>query len=295
MSSHTTKRTISSRPRINSTSTYGVFQPSGASPARLRAAQNIPIPAMVKPVPNRSNFFNVSELNFCFGIVSTGTVSAATIEVMKYVMAMKKKPARQLKVCVNSPAKIVPKTKPSGLPALKHPKALFFLGLGLSYTVPSIPCAGGTAAAEKIPKTPQRISRVIPSLAKPAPKQRMEKRNIEPMNIVLRPNRSAMLPKKSNRAPAASDVAAFIQVICALVIPRSLAAKELITVIDPVSILVMATAIVTDSTKRHSWSVDLKHAGRALGSFSLRSLVGVVGQLPSSESIAIFDGRRIQG
>jgi hypothetical protein len=84
-------------------------------------------------------------------------------------------------------------------------------------------------------------------------------------------------------------------VICALVMPRSLAAKELITVIDPVRILVMATAIVTDSTKRHSWSVDLKHAGRALGSFPLRSLVGVVGQRPSSGSVAIFDGRRVQG
>ena len=80
----------------------------------------------------------------------------------------------------------------------------------------------------------------------------MEKRNMEPTNMVLRPNRSAMLPKKSNRAPADNDVAAFIQVTCALVMPRSLAAKELMTVIDPVRKLVMATAMVTDITKKHS-------------------------------------------
>ena len=96
----------------------------------------------------------------------------------------------------------------------------------------------------------------------------MEKSTIDPMNNDLRPNRSAMLPKKSSNAPADNEHAAFIQVICALVIARSLAAKELMTVIEPVRTLVMATAMVTDNTKRHSWSVDLKQAGRALGSFS---------------------------
>jgi hypothetical protein len=80
---------IKSRPRSNNTSTYGVFQPFGASPARLRAAQNMPMPAMVMPVPGRSNFFKVSASNFCLGIVSVGTVRNATIEVMKYVIAMK--------------------------------------------------------------------------------------------------------------------------------------------------------------------------------------------------------------
>lgn len=76
--------------------------------------------------------------------------------------------------------------------------------------------------------------------------------------------------------------------------PRSLAAKELMTVIDPVRKLVIATAIVTERMKRHSCSVDLKHAGRALGSFSLCPLIGVDGQLPSSESVVILGGGSCQ-
>jgi hypothetical protein len=78
--------------------------------------------------------------------------------------------------------------------------------------------------------------------------------------------------------------------------PKSRAAKELITVIEPVRMLVIATAMVTESTKRHSWSVDLKHAGLALGSFSLCSLIGDGGQLPSSGSVvAISDvGEMVQ-
>jgi hypothetical protein len=70
-------------------------------------------------------------------------------------------------------------------------------------------------------------------------------------------------------------------VISAFDMPKSLAAKELITVIEPVKKLVMATAIVTDKMNRHSWNVDLKHSGRALGSWSL--VGGVIG-LPSSAS-----------
>lgn len=62
------------------------------------------------------------------------------------------------------------------------------------------------------------------------------------------------------------EVAAFIHVISALVIFNSRPANELITVIDPVKKLVMATAMVTEITKRHSCKVELKHSGRALGS-----------------------------
>ena len=43
--------------------------------------------------------------------------------VQKYTIASKKKLALQLKISVKSPAKIVPKTKPSGLPAEKQPNA----------------------------------------------------------------------------------------------------------------------------------------------------------------------------
>jgi hypothetical protein len=77
------------------------------------------------------------------------------------------------------------------------------------------------------------------------------------------------------------EVAAFIHVISAFDMPKSRAANELMTVMEPVKKLVMATAIVTDKTNKHSWSVDLKHSGRALGSFSL---IGGVRGLPSSAS-----------
>lgn len=60
------------------------------------------------------------------------------------------------------------------------------------------------------------------------------------------------------------------------------------TVIDPVRMLVMATAIVTESTNRHSCSVDLKHAGRAFGSFASCSLVGVSGLAPILASVDMF-------
>jgi hypothetical protein len=79
------------------------------------------------------------------------------------------------------------------------------------------------------------------------------------------------------------DGAAFIHVISALVMPKSLPAKELMTVIEPVKKLDMATAIVTDMTNRHSCSVDLKHSGRALGSLSL---IGGETSLPSAASFS---------
>jgi hypothetical protein len=50
---------------------------------------------------------------------------------------------------------------------------------------------------------------------------------------------------------------------------KSRAAKELMTVMEPVKKLVMATAMVTEAMNMHSWNVDVKHSGRALGSCSL--------------------------
>jgi hypothetical protein len=267
----------------------------------------MPIPRMVIPVPGRSSFFIVSSFNFCFGIVSPGTVKYAIIVTQKYTMARKKNQALQLKICVNSPARMVPKTKPSGLPAENAPNDLFFRGLGFSYMVPSMPWAGGTAAADQIPRTPQRISRVMPDWEKPAPRLKMLNRSIDTMNMLFRPKRSAMLPKNKSNEPAVNlftslaglthvqlqttvvtyDEAAFIHVISALVMPRSFPAKELMTVIEPVKKLDMATAIVTDMTNKHSCSVDLKHSGRALGSLSL---IGGETSLPSA---APFSGSSV--
>jgi hypothetical protein len=83
--------------------------------------------------------------------------------------------------------------------------------------------------------------------------------------------------------PDTHDVAAFIHVISALLILNSLPAKLLITVIAPVRKLVIATAIVTDVTNRHSCSVELKHSGRAFGSLSL---IGGARVVPSSASFS---------
>jgi hypothetical protein len=68
-----------------------------------------------------------------------------------------------------------------------------------------------------------------------------------------------------------------------LLILNSLAAKLLITVIDPDKKLVIATAIVTENTNIHSCSVEVKHSGRALGS---RSLIGGTEEEPSSVSFS---------
>lgn len=145
----------------------------------------------------------------------------------------------------------------------------------------------------------------------PAPRQKILKSSIETTNMLFRPNKSAILPKNKSSEPAVRLctnqsfptfymesrqthlVAAFIQVISAFVIPNSLPAKLLMTVIAPDKKLVIATAIVTENTNKHSCSVDLKHSGRALGS---RSLIGGEG-LPSSASFSgwtAMDGKVVQ-
>lgn len=63
---------------------------------------------------------------------------------------------------------------------------------------------------------------------------------------------------------------------------KSRPAKDDMTVTEPVRKAVMATAMVTESTNRHSWMVDPKHSGRALG-----SLIGGETASPRSASSAI--------
>lgn len=122
------------------------------------------------------------------------------------------------------------------------------------------------------------MSNVMPDCANPAPRLKMLNRSIETMNMLFLPNKSAILPKNNNRDPAVNlnqtishnprpsnpshkckdkkictyELAAFIHVISALLIPNSRPAKLLITVIAPVRKLDMATAIVTDMTNKHS-------------------------------------------
>ena len=61
------------------------------------------------------------------------------------------------------------------------------------------------------------------------------------------------------------------------------------TVTEPPRKEVIATAIVTDSTKSISWMVDLKHSGRALG-----SLIGSDSDAPSPTAKASVDIFKIQ-
>ena len=65
-----------------------------------------------------------------------------------------------------------------------------------------MPWAAGTADADHIPNTPQMASRARPELANPAPKHVTEKRSMDPMNMLLRPKISAILPKNNSNAPA---------------------------------------------------------------------------------------------
>jgi len=86
----------------------------------------MPIPAMIMTVPTGSNFLMVALEKVSLFIVSYGNVKKATMEKTKYKIASHQYDARQLKACVAIPEAIIPKTNPSGLPALKHAKAAFF-------------------------------------------------------------------------------------------------------------------------------------------------------------------------
>ena len=119
-------------------------------------------------------------------------------------MARSQKLALQLNMYEAIPLNIVPNTKPSGFPALKHANAAFFLLLGRSYITPSKPCAAGTPLAVKSPMTPLRTSRVMGSLEKPAAREKTAKKKSEPTMSDFRPKRSAILPKKRRNAPPAS-------------------------------------------------------------------------------------------
>lgn len=57
----------------------------------------------------------------------------------------------------------------------------------------------------------------------------------------------------------------FIHETSAVDMCKSFAANELIMVIAPCRKVVIATAMVTDMTNKHSWNVEEKHFGRALG------------------------------
>jgi hypothetical protein len=142
-------------------------------------------------------------------------------------------------------------TNPTGLPALKHANALFFLFDGTLYAAPRIPTAGGTAAADHNPRRPQKMSRYIALEANPAIRLDIAKAAMAKIRRERRPKVSATLAKKRRKAPELSlDIispcvsisrqkqgthapAALIHVICALVIFKSRPMGAVITVVVP--------------------------------------------------------------
>jgi len=78
---------------------------------------------------------------------------------------------------------------------------LFFLGDGFSYAVPRIPTAGGTDEAQKIPMTPESISKERAEFAKPMTRRNRVYPIMLATNIVLRPNISATFPQGRRKAP----------------------------------------------------------------------------------------------
>ena len=102
-------------------------------------------------------------------------------------MAISQNDARQLNKFAAIPPKIVPNTKPSGLPAEKHANAAFFLFEGFSYALPRIPEAGGTELADINPIMPVRTSRLIGVFAKPAASAKIANSKNEPTSNVFRP------------------------------------------------------------------------------------------------------------
>ena len=100
-----------------------------------------------------------------------------------------------------TPEKIQPKTNPTGLPAEKHAKALFFRFEGCSYAAPRIPTAGGTAAADQRPRRPPKTSRYMALVENPAIRDDTAKAPIAKIRSDRRPKVSATLAKKRRNEP----------------------------------------------------------------------------------------------
>jgi len=89
----------------------------------LRELENIAIPAIVHTVPKTSNFFSEPHPNRSGSSESFGTVKIAVTVRIRYMIARSQKLALQLNSFVATPENTLPKTNPSGFPALKHAKA----------------------------------------------------------------------------------------------------------------------------------------------------------------------------
>ncbi|KAG9973122.1 hypothetical protein KCU98_g12842, partial [Aureobasidium melanogenum] len=123
------------------------------------------------------------------------------------------------------------------------------------------------------PINPLRTSIAIGVLQKPAASEKTAKMKSEPTNNDFRPKQSASLPNNSKNAPPANVLAELIQVISAVVMPRSAPTEAEMTETAPLRKAPIAIAMVAVNTNRTSCVVDLKHGGRPSG-FEISTVEG---------------------
>jgi len=156
---------------------------------------------------------------------------------------------RQLEYFAESPDEILPRTKPTGLPAPSAPVALFLLQPS-GYVAKRIPIAGGDIAAVPSPSKPQRTFMIIALGAKAAVKEDIPRNAMPASNCVLRPKLSAVFPKNNMKEPlarlggvsnsllgsdgvGADPIAAAIQVTWGGVIFKSLPIPSVLIIMAP--------------------------------------------------------------
>ena len=129
---------------------------------------------------------------------------ARTVMTQKKI-AMMMNEARQLNTLVAIPDDILPIMKPTGLPEPRAPVALFNL-VPSWYVAKSVPIAGGAMAAVPRPRKPQSTFRATAFGTNAARSEERLRNAMPPRSWILRPRRSAVLPKKSMKEPLASLV-----------------------------------------------------------------------------------------
>ncbi|KAG9697489.1 hypothetical protein KCU69_g8225, partial [Aureobasidium melanogenum] len=138
------------------------------------------------------------------------------------------------------------------------------------------------------PINPLRTSIAIGVLQKPAASEKTAKMKSEPTNNDFRPKQSASLPNNSKNAPPANVLAELIQVISAVVMPRSAPTEAEMTDTAPLKKAPIAIAMVAVNTNSTSCVVDLKHGGRPSG-FEISTVEGTTA-FSSTTSIAAEAG-----
>jgi hypothetical protein len=218
------------------------------------AAVKIPVPNIVSNVPTKSkvltNVKNLSLSGCSSGYASTlGIVQKAMTARIAQIIAIRINDARQSNILAATPLRILPKTKPSGLPAPNAEKAIFFRLDGFPYAAPMIPIAGGTTMAVLMPMIPQMTSIQYGFCAKATIKEKALNETMPMMKVAFRPSRSAICPSPNWNAPAVRAVDAVIQLISPCVMASSRPMDTVIMELAPWKKELAAVALVAWKTK----------------------------------------------